>query len=119
MLLVGYCYRIRSEGRLCEEVHLNLAYRWFRRLGLDGALPDHSTFPKNRHGRFRESDRPRRPFETVLQRCIREGLVGGNAFAVVASLIRADANKQRSAAGSEHVDWQALAATSRSVQARR
>jgi transposase len=56
MLLIGYCCGIRSERRLCEEVHLNLAYRWFCRLGLDGAVPDHSTFSKNRHGRFRESD---------------------------------------------------------------
>jgi transposase len=56
MLIVGYCFGIRSERRLCEEVHLNLAYRWFCRLGLDGSVPDHSTFSKNRHGRFRESD---------------------------------------------------------------
>ena len=77
MLIVGYCYGIRSERRLCEEVHLNLAYRWFCRLGLDGDVPDHSTFSKNRHGRFRESNLFRRVFETVLQRCIREGLVGG------------------------------------------
>src|SRR5712671_5366425 len=50
MLIVGYCFGIRSERRLCEEVHLNLAYRWFCRLGLDGSVPDHSTFSKNRHG---------------------------------------------------------------------
>ena len=56
MLIVGYCFGVRSERRLCEEVHLNLAYRWFCRLGLDGDVPDHSTFSKNRHGRFRESD---------------------------------------------------------------
>src|SRR2546423_7462441 len=56
MLIAGYCFGIRSERRLCEEVHLNLAYRWFCRLGLDGAVPDHSTFSKNRHGRFRDSD---------------------------------------------------------------
>ena len=55
MLIVGYCFGIRSERRLCEEVHLNLAYRWFCRLGLDGHVPDHSTFSKNRHGRFREA----------------------------------------------------------------
>ena len=48
MLLVGYCFGIRSERRLCEEVHLNLAYRWFCGLGLEGAVPDHSTFSKNR-----------------------------------------------------------------------
>src|SRR5438874_11510158 len=92
MLLVGYCFGIRSERRLCEEVHLNLAYRWFCRLGLEGEVPDHSTFSKNRHGRFRDSDLLRRLFETVLQRCIAEGLVGGEGFAVDASMIEADAN---------------------------
>jgi transposase len=96
MLLVGYCYGIRSERRLCEEVHLNLAYRWFCRLGLDGEVPDHSTFSKNRHGRFRDCDLLRKLFETVVQRCMAEGLVDGFAFAVDASLIAADANKQRS-----------------------
>ena len=94
MLIIGYCFGIRSERRLCEEVHLNLAYRWFCRLGLDGHVPDHSTFSKNRHGRFRESDLLRRVFETVLERCIREGLVGGEGFAVDASLIKADANRR-------------------------
>src|ERR1700720_2740142 len=92
MLIVGYCFGIRSERRLCDEVHLNLAYRWFCRLGLDGAVPDHSTFSKNRHGRFRDSDLLRRLFETVRQRCIEEGLVGGEGFAVDASLIQADAS---------------------------
>src|SRR4030067_1938605 len=77
MLIIGYSFGIRSERRLCEEVHLNLAYRWFCRLGLDGRVPDHSTFSKNRHGRFRDSDLLRRLFETVLARCIAEGLVGG------------------------------------------
>src|SRR3954469_11097334 len=99
MLIAGYCFGIRSERRLCEEVHLNLAYRWFCRLGLDGAVPDHSTFSKNRHGRFRESDLFRRVFETVLRRCIRERLVGGEAFAVDASLIKADANRQKGIEG--------------------
>ncbi len=96
MLIVGYSMGIRSERRLCEEVHLNLAYRWFCRLGLDGRVPDHSTFSKNRHGRFRESDALRRLFESVVQRCIAEGLVSADGFAVDASLIAADANKQRS-----------------------
>src|SRR5579863_3826246 len=77
MLLIGYCCAIRSERRLCQEVHLNLAYRWFCRLGLTDAVPDHSTFSKNRHGRFRDSDTLRFVFERVLDRCIREGLVGG------------------------------------------
>ena len=80
MLIVGYCFGIRSERRLCEEAHLNLAYRWFCRLGLDGDVPDHSTFSKNRHGRFRESDLLRKLFETVVARCMKEGIVGGEAF---------------------------------------
>jgi transposase len=101
MLLVGYCSGIRSERRLCEEVHLNLAYRWFCRLGLDGDVPDHSTFSKNRHGRFRDSDLMRRLFETILRRCIDEGLVGGEGFAVDASLIKADANRQRGVEGNK------------------
>jgi transposase len=99
MLIVGYCFGLRSERRLCEEVHLNLAYRWFCPLGLDGHLPDHSTFSKNGHGRFRESDLLRRVFETVPQRCICEGLVGGEAFAIDASLIKADANRQKGIEG--------------------
>ena len=108
MLLVGYCYGIRSERRLCEEVHLNLAYRWFCRLGLDGEVPDHSTFSKNRHGRFRDCNLLRKLFETVVRRCMAEGLVEGAAFAVDASLIAADANKQRAVAGSDEVDWEPL-----------
>jgi transposase len=96
MLIVGYCMGIRSERRLCEEAHLNLAYRWFCRLGLDGRVPDHSTFSRNRHGRFRQSDILRRLFESVVERRLAEGLVGGQGFAVDASLIAADANKQRS-----------------------
>ncbi len=116
MLLIGYCFGIRSERRLCEEVHLNLAYRWFCRLGLEGEVPDHSTFSKNRHGRFRESDLLRELFETTVRRCIEEGLVGGEGSAVDASLIKADANKQRSAEASEPVDWDDLARTRRSVR---
>ena len=116
MLIVGYCFGIRSERRLCEEVHLNLAYRWFCRLGLEGDVPDHSTFSKNRHGRFRDSDLLRKVFETVVRRCMSEGLVGGDGFAVDASLIKADANKQRSAEGSEEVDWEGMAATRRLVR---
>src|SRR4051812_15837837 len=116
MLLVGYCYGVRSERRLCEEVHLNLAYRWFCRLGPDGEVPDHSTFSKNRHGRFRDCDLLRKLFEAVVRRCMAEGLVEGAAFAVDASLIAADANKQRSAAGSHDVDWEAIARTRRSVR---
>lgn len=86
MLIVGYCFGIRSERQLCEEVHLNLAYRWICRLGLEDPVPDHSTFSKNRHGRFRDSDTLRFVFEQVLERCVREGLVGGEGFAIDASL---------------------------------
>ena len=95
MLIIGYTHGIRSERRLCDEVHLNLAYRWFCRLGLDGNVPDHSTFSKNRHGRFRDSDLLRRVFEATVARCMAEGLVGGEGFAVDASLIRADVSRQR------------------------
>src|SRR5450631_3918830 len=104
MLIAGYCFGIRSERRLCEEVHLNLAYRWFCRLGLDGDVPDHSTFSKNRHGRFRDSDLLRRLFETVGARCISEGLVGGEAFAVDASMIVADAHRRRGLANAGELD---------------
>ena len=87
MLVIGYCMGIRSERRLCEEVHLNLAYRWFCQLGLNGKVPDHSTFSRNRHGRFRDSDILRHFFESVVHRCLAEGLVSGEGFAVDASLI--------------------------------
>jgi transposase len=113
MLIAGYCFGIRSERRLCEEVHLNLAYRWFCRLGLEGDVPDHSTFSKNRHGRFRESDLLRRVFETVVRRCMEEGLVGGEGFAVDGSLIRADANRQRGVEGDR---WAAPEKSSRAVE---
>ena len=116
MLLVGYCFAIRSERRLCQEVDLNLAYRWFCGLGLEGRVPDHSAFSRARHGRFREGDVFRHVFETVVRRAIKEGLVGGEGFAVDASLIAADANKQRSVPGTEETDWQSLAATRRSVR---
>ncbi len=101
MLLAGYCMGIRSERRLCEEVHLNLAYRWFCRLDLGDAVPDHSIFSKNRHGRFRDSDLLRHVFETVVARCINEGLVSGQRLAVDASLIEADTNRQNSTSKEE------------------
>lgn len=104
MLLVGYCLGIRSERRLCEEVHLNLAYRWFCRLDLADPVPDHSTFSKNRHGRFRDSDLFRQVFEATVRACISAGLVGGERFAVDASLIEADANKRRAV---KRADWDA------------
>lgn len=104
MLIVGYCFGIRSERRLCEEVHLNLAYRWFCRLGLEGDVPDHSTFSKARHGRFRDADLLRELFETVVHRCMAEGLVGGEGFAVDASLIVTDAQRQRGVKSAEDLD---------------
>jgi transposase len=105
MLIVGYCYGIRSERRLCEEVHLNLAYRWFCRLGLEDSVPDHSTFSKNRHGRFRENATFRWLFEEVVRRCMAADLVKGEGFAVDASLIEANASHQHSIQPDERVDW--------------
>lgn len=104
ILIIGYCYGIRSERRLCDEVSVNLAYRWFCRLGLEDEIPDHSTFSKNRHGRFRESDTFRFVFEDIVHRCIKEGLIGGEGFAVDASTIRADVNWERGVPGNEILD---------------
>jgi transposase len=115
MLIVGYCFGIRSERQLCEEVHLNLAYRWFCRLGLEDQVPDHSTFSKNRHGRFRDSNTLRFVFEQVLERCVREGLVGGEGFAIDASLVKADAKRQRGVPGAE-ADWTDRQSISRPVR---
>ncbi|MDH3469013.1 MAG: transposase, partial [Gammaproteobacteria bacterium] len=95
MLIVGYCFGIRSERRLCEEVTLNLAYRWFCHLSIEDTVPDHSTFSKNRHGRFRDAEAFRYVFEQVLRRCIVEGLVGGEGFATDASIVKADASRRR------------------------
>jgi transposase len=95
ILLIGYLYGIRSERRLVEEVHLNLAYRWFCGLGLTGEVPERSSFSNTRHGRFRDSDAFRMVFESVLQTCLRAGLVGGETFATDASVIEADARVMR------------------------
>jgi transposase len=104
MLLIGYCYSIRSERRLCDEVRFNLAYRWFCGLGLEAAVPHHSTFSVNRHGRFRESAAFRLVFESVVATCMKVGLVGGEGFAVDASVVEADASRYQRVEGSE-VDW--------------
>ena len=114
MLLIGYCYGIRSERRLCEEVELNLAYRWFCRLSIEDTVPEHSTFSKNRHGRFRDSDAFRFMFEQVLERCMAEGLVSGEGFAVDASIIKADANRQRGKDDDD--DWSSPGGCSRAVR---
>jgi transposase len=105
MLIIGYCYGIRSERRLCEEVSMNLAYRWFCRLGLRDKVPDHSSFSKNRHGRFRDHDAFRQLFDSVLRRCMVEGLVQGEGFATDASMIKADVQRQRSRPGADDIDW--------------
>ncbi len=104
MLLIGYCMSIRSERRLCQEVKVNLAYRWFCGLGLEDKVPHHSTFSVNRHGRFRESDILRTVFEEVVCGCMTAGLVGGEGFAVDASVIEANASRFQRVEGAE-VDW--------------
>src|SRR3979490_1946834 len=102
MLVVGHVFGVRSERLICREVQVNLAYRWFCKLGIEDAIPDHSAFSRARNERFREGEVFRRIFERVVEACIAAGLVGGEGFAVDASLIQADANKQRSIAGQ---DW--------------
>lgn len=116
MLIVGYCYGIRSERRLCEELHLNLAYRWFCRLGLEDPVPDHSTFSRNRHGRFRDSGVFRWLFDEVVRRCMAAGLVKAEGFAVDASIVAADASSQRGVPGTEPVDWKDPALSTRAVR---
>jgi len=101
MLIIGYVFAIRSERQICREVQVNLAYRWFCDLGLEDAIPDHSAFSRARNERFRQGDIFRQVFERVVATCIEAGLVGGEGFAVDASLIEADANRQRSIPGGE------------------
>jgi transposase len=102
MLLIGYVFGIRSERLLCREVRVNMAYRWFCGLSIEDTIPDHSAFSRARNERFRDSDIFRGLFERVVKSCIAAGFVGGQGFAVDASLILADANKQRSIPGK---DW--------------
>lgn len=117
MLLVGYLYGIRSETRLCEEVHLNLAYRWFCRLGLEGKVPERSTFSKNRHGRFAEGDVMRRVFDLVVGACADNGLIGGTGALVDGSTVHADANRARKASPKEvEAIWEIRDSVSRPVQ---
>ena len=99
MLIVGYVFAIRLERALCREVQVNLAYRWFCGLSIEDKLPDHSAFSRARNERFRDSDIFRQVFERVVKNCITANLVGGEGFAVDASLIAADANKHRSVPG--------------------
>jgi transposase len=94
LLLVGYLHGITSERRLIEEVRMHLAYRWFTRLGFEQEIPDHSTFSKNRHGRFRQSGVFQEVFEEIVRRCMAVGLVEGQHLAVDGTLVAADASAQ-------------------------
>ena len=85
MLLVGYVFAIRSERRICAEIQVNLAYRWFCKLGIEDKIPDHSVFCRARQERFRQSDALRRVFEAVVAMSIAAGLVRGEAFSIDAS----------------------------------
>ena len=114
MLIVGYCYGVRFERKLCEEVELHLAYRWFCRLDLDDKVPDHSTFSVNRHGRFRDSDIFRQLFEAVVRACMSVGLVKGEGFAVDASVMEADASRYHGKAPGD-IDWSAPERQTRAV----
>jgi transposase len=101
MLIIGYVFAMRSERALCRDVRVNLAYRWFCGLSIEDKIPDHSAFSRARNERFRDSGIFRSVFERVVGACIGAGLVGGEGFAVDASLIVADANKQRSTPGAQ------------------
>jgi transposase len=116
MLLVGYVFALRSERRLCSEVQVNLAYRWFCKLGIEDKIPDHSVFSRARHERFRASDALRRVFEGVVAMCIAAGLVGGEAFSVDASLIKADVDKTKRATGDQAIGWPKVDEASRAVR---
>jgi transposase len=117
MLIVGYVFAIRSERMICREIQVNLAYRWYCRLGIEDHVPDHSAFSRARHERFRESDVLRRVFERVVTICIVAGLVGGEAFSIDASLIKADVDKHKRVPGDQPIDWPAREEASRAVRA--
>jgi len=116
MLIVGYVFAIRSERQLCSEVQVNLAYRWFCKLGVENDIPDHSVFSRARHERFRESDALRKVFEGVVAKCIAAGLVGGEALSVDASLIKADVDKKKRMSGDQPITWPKPEEASRAVR---
>src|ERR1700741_2442930 len=116
MVIIGFVFAIRSERAICRDVRVNLAYRWFCGLSIEDKIPDHSAFSRARNERFRDSDLFRCVFERVVEACLAAGLVGGEGFAVDASLIGADANKQRSIPGSEWNKTRDPAAASRAVK---
>jgi len=92
IMLIGYLYGITSERKLIEELRMHLAWRWFTGLTFDQEVPHHSTFPKNRHGRFQESKLFEQLFREIVERCIACGLVQGEHLSVDGSFIQADAN---------------------------
>jgi transposase len=116
MLIVGYVFAIRSERRICAEVQVNLAYRWFCKLGIEDSIPDPSVFCRARHDRFRESDALRRVFEGVVAKCIAAGLVGGEGFSIDASLIKADVDKKKRVPGDQPIAWPKAEEASRAVR---
>jgi transposase len=116
LLIVGYVFAIRSERRICAEMQVNLAYRWFCKLGIEDSIPDHSVFCRARHERFRESDALRRVFESVVAKCIAAGLVGGEGFSIDASLIKADVDKKKRVPGDQPIAWPKAEEASRAVR---
>src|ERR1044072_7543840 len=104
MLIIGYCYGLRSERKLTQEGELHLAYRLFCRLDLDDKVPHHSTFSENRLHRFRESDVFRHIFERVVAACMAAGLVKGEGFAVDASVMEANASRYHGKEPDE-IEW--------------
>jgi transposase len=104
MLIVGYCYGIRSERKLCQEVELHLGYRCFCKLDLEDKVPHHSTFSENRLGRFRDSDLLRHIFERVVWAAMAMGHIKGEGFAVDASVLEANASRYHGKAPDE-LDW--------------
>ena len=94
ILLIGYLYGITSERKLVEELRMHLAWRWFTGLGFDEEIPNHSTFSKNRHGRFQESKLFEELFEQILRQCVEVGLVQGKQLSVDGSFVEANAAKQ-------------------------
>jgi transposase len=113
LLLVGYLYGISSERRLLEEVRMHLAYRWFTRLGFEHEIPDHSTFSKNRHGRFRHAGIFLEVFEEIVRRCLEAGLVQGKRLTVDGTVVTANASPQR---GTKPEQLEEVAKVSRTVR---
>ena len=94
ILLIGYLYGITSERKLVEELRMHLAWRWFTGLGFDQEIPHHSTFSKNRHGRFQESKLFEQLFEQIVRQCVEVGLVQGKHLSVDGSFVEANAAKE-------------------------